>query len=204
MSVVPPNEVAVERSLLDNPAVLRTIGVIGFPIFIGIAAQVSFPLPPWDLPFSLQSLAVVLSALCLGRKYGSLALLIYIAAGAIGFPVFSQGRDGLEVVLGQTGGYILGFLIAQPVIVGFIRRSDGSIRGWGAMITAVLAGHGVIFLIGLPWLYFWRLWFAEQPPTIWLTFRNGMLAFIPGMIIKAAIAVWLGRLAAPLASKKIW
>ena len=187
-----------------SAAWLRAAGVAMFPLFIGLSAQVAFPIPPWGVPFSLQSLAVVLAALCLGPKLGTLSLLLYVGAGAIGAPVFSEGRAGLAVVLGQTGGYIAGFILCQPVIAAIIRRDDGTIRGWGAMALAVIAGHAVIFAIGVPVLYFVRNSDPDTASTWGEVLWNGMVVFLPGMVIKAAIAVWLGRIAAPWAARRIW
>lgn len=199
-----PGGVTGEVDAAIAHATLRIAGVVLFPLFIGLCAQVAFPIPPWGVPFSLQSLAVVLAALCLGPKLGVLSVLLYVAAGAFGVPLFSEGRAGLAVVLGQTGGYIAGFVLCQPVITAIIRRADGTIRGWGAMAIAVVAGHGVIFAIGLPVLYFVRNSDPNTASTWGSVLWNGMVVFLPGMVIKAAIAVWLGMIAAPWAARRIW
>lgn len=184
---------------------LRVAGVAMFPLFTAIAAQVAFPVPPWGIPFTLQSLAVVMCALCLGPKLGAAAMLLYVGAGAIGVPVFSNEGAGLGVILGQNGGYIAGFILCQPVITSIIRRRDGTIRGWGALALSVIAGHMVIFAIGVPVLYFVRNADGSLAPTTWVSaIRYGFVVFVPAMLVKAAIAVWLGRVAAPWAARRVW
>jgi len=183
---------------------LRVGGVALFPFLVALGAHVAFPLPPLGVPFSLQTLAVVLAALCLGPKRGMLAMAIYLVAGIIGVPLFGEGEAGMAVLLGQTGGYIVGFIAAQPVITRLVRRGDGGIRGWAGLALSVIAGHAVIFLVGVPWLYVVRSLDPESAVTWGQALWGGMVIFLPGMVIKAALAVWIGRLAAPWAARRIW
>ena len=122
---------------------------------------------------------------------------------AIDKPVMSGA--GMLTIFGQTGGYLIGFIACQPVIAGIVRRPDGGVRGWGAMAVAVLAGHAVIFLIGVPWLFIVR---AIDPATQAISLAaaayGGFVVFIPAMLLKSAIAVLIGRWAVPWASKNIW
>src|SRR4028119_847259 len=73
--------------------------------FTAVAAQTAIPLEP--VPFTLQVLAVILTGLLLGPRYGALAMTIYLLVGAIGVPVFAGFRGGLGSLLGDTGGYLL-------------------------------------------------------------------------------------------------
>ncbi len=179
-------------------AALRAAGVLLFAWFTFLGAQVAIPLPPDGVPMTFQTLAVVLAALCLGPRLGMASMAVYLAAGIAGAAVFSGGGAGAAAIFGQTGGYLVGFLLCQPVITAIIRRRDGSIRGWGAMILAVLAGHLVIFAVGVPWLA------AVRGFSLGRAIQGGFLPFIPGLIVKTALAVYLGRLAAPWASRRIW
>ncbi|MEM7755366.1 MAG: biotin transporter BioY [Planctomycetota bacterium] len=183
---------------------LRVTGVGLFPLFVALGAQVAIPLPPYGIPMTLQTLAVILSALCLGPKLGASAMALYAVMGVIGVPLFAEGEAGLQVILGQTGGYLLGFILCVPIITSIIKRPDGTVRGWGAMIAGVTLGHLVVFVLGVPWLWFVR---GTDPDTA-ITFVNavyyGCVVFLPGMLIKCAIAVWIGKLAAPWASRNIW
>src|SRR5215218_2077423 len=80
-----------------------------------VAAQIAIPLPFSPVPFTLQVLAVILSGLLLGPRYGALAQVVYVLLGAVGVPVFAQFSGGLGVVLGPTGGYILSYPLAAAV-----------------------------------------------------------------------------------------
>lgn len=186
-------------SIEDVPAwLLRLVGVGFFTWFVSFGAQIAIPLPPDGVPMTLQTLAVVLAALCLGPRLGATSMLLYLVVGVAGAAVFAEGGAGAAAIFGQTGGYLVGFVLCQPVITSIIRRRDGSIRGWGALIVAVLAGHLVIFAVGVPWLAVVRGFGA------WRAIEGGLLPFIPGLIVKAALAVVIGRLAVPWASRRIW
>src|SRR3712207_3531477 len=80
-----------------------------------VAAQIAGPLPFSPVPFTLQVLAVMLSGLLLGPRYGALAQAIYVLVGAVGVPVFAQFHGGLGVVLGPTGGYLLSYPLAAAI-----------------------------------------------------------------------------------------
>lgn len=204
---------ALERpdEAVSHARLLRVLGTIGFPLLMALSSQthlwawLAIPMKPFGVPMTLQTLWVLLSALCIGPRYGMLAMLGYLVVGAIGVPVFAEGGAGVLTVFGQTGGYLIGFVACQPVVAAIVRRPCGSVRGWGAMIAAVLAAHAVIFLIGVPWLWAVR---AIDPAAAPITFgdavRGGFVVFIPAMMLKCAIGVLIGRWAAPWASRNIW
>src|SRR5690349_12914946 len=80
---------------------LRDTGLIlGFSAFLGLCAQISFPIPFTPVPITLQTLAVLLTGAVLGSKRGVLAMLVYLAEGAIGFPVFAGGTGGFIHLVG--------------------------------------------------------------------------------------------------------
>ena len=104
--------------------------IIGFSIFTALCAHVSFPLPFTPVPITLQTLAVLLTGAALGSKRGALALLLYLAEGASGLPVFAPvagspaGFLALIPPTGFTGGYLWSFPIAA-FVVGLLCE-----RGW--------------------------------------------------------------------------
>ncbi|MEQ8769386.1 MAG: biotin transporter BioY [Phycisphaerales bacterium] len=179
-------------------ALLRAAGLMLFAWFVFLGAQIAIPLPPDGVPMTFQTLAVVMAALCLGPRLGAASMGLYLLVGTLGAAVFADGGAGSAAIFGQTGGYLVGFVLCQPVITRIVRRQDGSIRGWGALIAAVLIGHGVIFLIGVPWLAVVRGFSLGR------AIEGGFVPFVPGLIVKSAIAVYLGRLAAPWAARRIW
>ena len=119
-----------------------------------VAAQITIPLPFSPVPFTLQVLAVILSGLLIGPRYGALAQAIYVLVGAIGVPVFAGFRGGLGILLGATGGYLLAYPPAAAlagVAAGTVAnapRRRGLIVGflWGSLALAV------IYALGATWL----------------------------------------------------
>jgi biotin transport system substrate-specific component len=117
---------------------------------IALCARVYIVVPGNPVPFTGQTFGVLLTAGALGYRRGLLATLLYIALGAIGLPIYAEGRSGLEVVYGVTGGYLVGFALASVIVgrlaeLGWDRNILGSI---GAMIIGSLA----IYAVGVPWL----------------------------------------------------
>src|SRR3712207_4534728 len=80
-----------------------------------VATQIAIPLPFSPVPFTLQVLAVILSGLLLGPRYGELAQAIYVLVGVVGVPSFAQFSGGLGVVPGPTGGYLLSSPLAATI-----------------------------------------------------------------------------------------
>src|ERR687896_600513 len=117
-----------------------------------VAAQITVPIEP--VPFTFQVLAVILSGLLLGPRYGALAQAIYVLVGAVGAPVFAEFSGGLGRVLGPTGGYLISYPIAAavaglaaPTVARATRRRAlwvGSF--WGCV------GLAVIYALGAGWL----------------------------------------------------
>ena len=187
-----PRDRGRERLLRD------LLAASGFALLTSLAAQVHIPLPPDGVPMTLQTLAVLCAALCLGPRVGAVSMLLYLAIGILGGAVFAQGAKGFGVLLGQTGGYLVGFVLCQPIVGTIARRRDGSVRGWLAMIAAVLAGKAVVFGLGVPWLAIVNNF--SLPRAI----EGGFLPFVPGLVVKSIAAVAIGRLAAPLAARRPW
>jgi biotin transport system substrate-specific component len=122
--------------------------VVAGMLFVSLCAQVYIPTQP--VPFTGQTFGVLLVGGALGFRRGLVALLLYLAVGAIGIPVYAQGRSGLDVVQGVTGGYLVGFVVAAA-LVGRLAE-----LGWDRRIGGALAmmaiGTAVIYAIGVPWL----------------------------------------------------
>ena len=122
--------------------------VVAGTLFVSLCAQVYIPTLP--VPFTGQTFGVLLVGGALGFRRGLAALLLYLAIGAIGIPVYAQGRSGLDVIQGATGGYLVGFVVAAA-LVGRLAE-----LGWDRRIGGALAmmaiGTAVIYAIGVPWL----------------------------------------------------
>lgn len=143
-----------------------------------IAAQVVVPL--WPVPITGQTLAVLLVGSSLGALRGTLSMLLYAVLGIAGLPVFSEASSGMSIILGPTGGYIIGFVFAAA-FTGWIAQ-----RSWDRKILrsilGFLGGTVVTFAIGLPWLSYTLGLNLEQ------TLNAGLYPFIIGGIVKMVIA----------------
>nr|WP_106779708.1 biotin transporter BioY [Lysinibacillus timonensis] len=151
---------------------------------IAVLAQVSIPLP-MGVPITGQTLAVGLVVTILGTKFGTLAVFIYILLGAIGMPVYSGLSGGLGVLVGPTGGYIIGFL-AQAFIQGLYMDKLG--YNYFHSIISNLIGMVVTLAFGTAWLKFAASLSWEA------AFMGGVAPFIVLGIVKAVIAAWVGIL----------
>ena len=192
-------------SIQIDRTLLRLLTIPLFTMLTAIGAQVAVPTPPLGVPVTLQTLAVLLAAMTIGPKLGMASMLLYIVMGAIGVGVFAEGEAGWLVIFGQTGGYLLGFLLSQPLAHLIIKKPDGSIRGWLALFTAGIAVHMLIFTLGVPWLW-WihQLDDAQTSLTFKLAIYYGFVVFIPGMLLKSAIAAFVAAWILPSVARNLW
>lgn len=181
MSAVRTHETYADliQTRVNAPAwVTNLLLVLAGSFLVAVCAQVAIPLPFSPVPITGQTFAVVLVGALLGSRRGALALVAYVLEGAVGLPVFANLRAGAGVIMGPTGGYILGFVVAAAA-TGFLAE-----RGWDRRIaTAVLAmtaGTVLIFACGLPWLAAY-----VGTTNVW---TMGLIPFIPGAIVKLALA----------------
>ena len=100
-----------EREASLNVAMMTRVALMA--AVTAVAAQITVPIEP--VPFTFQVLAVILSGLLLGPRYGALAQAIYVLVGAVGVPVFAGFKGGLGIVFGDTGGYLLAYPFAAAV-----------------------------------------------------------------------------------------
>lgn len=122
--------------------------IVAASLFVAAFAQIKIPLQP--VPITGQTFAVLLVGAALGSKRGAAALALYLVEGALGLPFYSSGAHGADYLLGATGGYLIGFVVAAYVI-GLLaeRRLERSVS---TSILPFLAGTLVIYLFGVTWL----------------------------------------------------
>lgn len=158
-------------------------------LLIALSAAVSIRLPDNPVPITGQTFGVLLVAGALGLRRGSAATALYIAIGIIGLPAFAEGKGGLGViasvsdgrlVLGATGGYLLGFFLAA-MLVGRLAE-----RGWDRRLPGALAalalGNLAIYALGLPWLA------AVTGYSVAETIAKGLVPFLVGDAAKLLLA----------------
>ncbi len=124
--------------------------VAGFSLLIALSAQVAIPLPFTPVPLTLQTMVVLATGALLGSKRGAAAVLAYLAEGAAGLPVFSMGRAGIAHMLGPTGGYLIGFILAA-FLCGLLSEKGWDRKGWTAF-AGLLISDIVLFVPGVIWL----------------------------------------------------
>ena len=173
--------------LTDRPVALRrTIAVVLGAVFVAAAAQVAVPLPGTPVPMTLQPLAVLLVGGLLGARLGALSMILYLAMGIAGLPVFTPTVPlvGIARLMGPTGGYLLAYPVAAWV-VGWVADpglTPGVNTPWMVRVPmGVLAGLVLIHLGGLAQL-------AILTGDLGAAARFGTLPFLLGDLIKLVVA----------------
>ncbi len=158
-------------------ALYDIILIISGSLLIALCTQARILLPFSPVPITGQTFAVLMLGALLGSRRGGLSVLLYIAEGAAGLPVFALG-GGLPILFGPTGGYLLGFVPAA-YIVGLLAE-----RGWDRRVSktilAMILGNIVLYTFGLLWLSRWV--------GINRVFITGLYPFIIGEILKLVLA----------------
>lgn len=168
---------------------VQQILLAGFmAVLTGLMAQVSVPLPFTPVPVTGQTFAVLLSGVILGGRLGGLSQVIYVVAGSLGVPWFTDHTGGMTVVLGPTGGYLLGFILTAFVLGSVVDRCEWS-KNFKALFPFMLALNLLlIFLPGLLGLALWVGLTQGQVPGFNQILILGFYPFVPGAIVKTALA----------------
>jgi biotin transport system substrate-specific component len=119
---------------------------------IALSARIVILIPGNPVPFTGQTFGVLLTAGALGYRRGLAATLLYLLIGAVGVPVFAEGKHGLSIIFGPSGGYLVGFVLASGLVGRLAELGwDRNILGG---IGAMLIGSVAIYAVGVPWLAF--------------------------------------------------
>lgn len=166
----------------SRPSLLRdTALALVATLLLTLSAKVQVPL---IVPMTLQTLVVVVLGAAFGWRLGAATLVLYLAEGAMGLPVFAGTPErglGLAYMMGPTGGYLVGFVVAAA-FVGLL-AARGWTRSIAGALMAMLAGHALIAGLGFAWLA--GLIGAEK------AFAAGVLPFLLGDVIKSALGAAL-------------
>jgi biotin transport system substrate-specific component len=155
-----------------------TLLVVGGSLCVAGMAQLRITLPFTPVPITGQTFAVLLVGAVLGARRGAASLGLYLLMGLVGLPFFAGGASGTAYLLGPTGGYLVGFVVAAG-LVGLL-ASRGLDRHIPSALLAFLTGEIVIYLFGVAWLSL----FLGLPHAI----TAGLLPFLLGDAIKLAAA----------------
>jgi biotin transport system substrate-specific component len=166
----------IPRSTALSNAVLVVSGVLG----LAALAQIAIPVPGSPVPVTGQTLGVLILGTTYGSTLGVTTFAMYILAGIAGAPVFANSGHGLERIVGATGGYLIGMLVATFVLGQLARfRLD---QKFVTALPSMLIGTVITFSFGLVWLY-------QYTGQSWSwTVNAGLTPFIIGEVLKIAIA----------------
>jgi biotin transport system substrate-specific component len=164
---------------------------LGFAVITGLAAQMRFYLPFTPVPITGQVFAVMLSAIALGRFWGGMSQVLYVAIGAMWIPWFAPSEGAgmfssgiAEVMAKGTIGYIAGFVLVA-FLIGWVVDSYVKVRQVRYLIPLFLAGTAIIYACGAGWLAYNFGWSLEKAIAL------GVLPYISVDILKAVAASFM-------------
>ena len=171
------------KSSAEKGALTKVALVVFGTLLLAISAQFKIPLYP--VPITGQTLVVLLIGMTFGARLGGITMAAYLFEGALGLPVFAGGASGIATLMGPTGGYLFGFLLAS-VAMGYLAE-----RGMGrtavSTVAAMIIGNCVIYVCGALWLANF-IGFGQA-------IAAGVLPFLYGDTLKLIIAAVLMPLA---------
>ncbi len=167
----------------DNVSLRNVLLAVAGSLALWVSAKVQIPFYP--VPVTLQTLVVLLIGMAYGWRLGAATVGLYLLQGAAGLPVFAGTPEkgiGLAYMMGPTGGFLIGFVLAAA-LVGYLAQ-----RGWdrniGTTALAMLLGNAIIYVPGILWLGSVVGW--DKP-----VFQWGMTPFLLGDLAKLVIAALL-------------
>ncbi len=167
------------REVLLPRTLHNFIGVATFTTLTALGAFVWIPLPFTPVPITLQTFFVLLGGAVLGRKLGALSQLLYLGLGGVGLPIFAGVSGGVSRLVGPTGGYLIGFVLAAYLVGRMAEEKKGAL--WSLMLIMGV-GEGVILFLGTLWLAcLLRIGIGQA---LYL----GLIPFLPGDVVKLVAA----------------
>ena len=161
----------------------KIILTVSATALVALCAHVSLPLYFTPVPLTLQTLAVILVGLTLGPGLGCSAMVLYLAEGAMGLPVFSpQGPGGIAQLLGPTAGFLFSYPIAAAVAGSVVRVVPVSRSQFPVAVLAGIAASVVIFSMGAGWI---ATLLHLSPAAAW---HLSVAPFLPGEALKIIAA----------------
>jgi biotin transport system substrate-specific component len=150
--------------------------------FIGLITLGSWiSIPFFPVPFTLQTLFILLAGAVM-KRYAVIPVSLYLLLGMLGLPVFHNGIAGLGIILGPTGGYLIGFIFAAFITGLAYEHESAAVR-----ISGLAAATMTVYLFGVTWLMY------SMGRGFWLSFAAGVLPFIAGDVIKAGTAYLIAQ-----------
>jgi biotin transport system substrate-specific component len=158
------------------------LSVALFSALTAVGAFVRIPLPFSLVPVTLQTLFTYMAGALLGGYLGALSQLIYILLGISGLPIFAGGNASLSVLVGPTGGYLVGFIAASFVIGKMTEAKNNNSFLW--LLTCMIVGTTVIYTLGVLQLMNWLKISLNSAVIV------GVTPFVAGDVVKILVAVY--------------
>jgi biotin transport system substrate-specific component len=146
VSIAQPRNVTIIDSVISRSRVSDVTLVFAGVLLTAVAAQIQIPAFP--VPFTFQTLAVLLIGATYGASRGAATMAVYALVGVLGAPVFSNASSGIEVILGARGGFIIGFIFAAALIGKLAEMNWSSVAF--KMFASWILSSLVIYAIGVP------------------------------------------------------
>ncbi len=163
----------------------------------GLMAQLVIPLPWTPVPITAQTFSVLLAGILLGRYWGGLSMMMYLAIGLAGVPWFTGMSGGFGIITGATGGFLIGFVLAA-LFLGYFADKYVNARSFMPMFALLLfANFFLIYIPGLIQLGAWIYIVKGSAPGIWSLLAMGLLPFLVGDLIKIGGAAALAKAVTP-------
>jgi biotin transport system substrate-specific component len=158
----------------------------------GLLAQARIYLPWTPVPITGQTIAVMLAGMLLGKCWGGISMAIYGIMGIAGIPWLSGATSGW----GPTSGYLLGFILAA-LLIGHFSENYADNPGIIRLFVVMLMASFLVYIPGMLWLNLYLTLVKQQSAALLTSIQIGILPFISGDIIKAAVAAGIARILLP-------
>lgn len=155
-----------------------------FAAFTAVCSQIALPLPFTPVPVNLATLSVITAGVLLGAQAATVSQLVYLLAGAVGLPVFARFQGGIAVLLGPTGGYLIGY-VAAAFITGWISENRNGQFFWHCI--AMAAGVAACYFFGTVWY----IVLTHSSPAAALIMA--VIPFLPGDGLKILAGAFLAK-----------
>ena len=154
---------------------VKEITLVGIATAImGIFSQLSLPIPFTTVPLTLQTFGLVIISVVLGKKIGTFSILIWALLGTIGIPVFSGFSSGIGILLGPTGGYIIGFIF-MAFIIGYSSSNKNKV----ILFLGVYIGQAIQYTFGV----------IQLKIVLGLNMKNALLAGLYPFLLKDIMTI---------------
>lgn len=167
----------------------KTRDIVFIALFAVLMAVCSWISIPTAIPITMQTFAVFLTLNFLGGKKGTVSVCIYLLLGLIGLPVYANFTSGIGMLLGMTGGYMIGWIFSG-LVMWLMEKLLG--RKMWAQFVSMLAGLLVCYIAGTVWF---MVVYAQSsgPVGVWTALLWCVIPFVIPDLVKLGLALWLSQ-----------